>query len=134
MTTLVSIEGVGDVLAKKLIEAGVRTAEALLDKGATSKGRKALAEASGISEKSILEWVNRVDLARIKGVGSEFSDLLEAVGVDTVPELSHRVPENLLAKMVAVNTEKKLVRRLPTLNQVTDWVAQAKALPRVVEY
>jgi predicted flap endonuclease-1-like 5' DNA nuclease len=88
----------------------------------------------GISEKLILEWVNHVDLFRIKGVASEYSDLLEEAGVDTVPELAQRKPENLYQKIVETNQAKKLVRKLPTAAQVADWVAQAKALPRKVNY
>jgi predicted flap endonuclease-1-like 5' DNA nuclease len=82
----------------------------------------------------ILEWVNLADLLRIKGLGEEFSDLLEEAGVDTVPELAQRNPENLHQKMVEVNEAKNLVRRVPGLAQVTDWVAQAKELPRVITY
>jgi len=134
MTKLADIEGVGPVYAGKLEAAGVKDEEALLKMGATSKGRKEIAEKSGISEKLILEWVNRVDLARIKGIGSEYADLLEASGVDTVVELATRKPENLVAKMTEVNEAKKLVRKLPTLGQVEDWVKQAKDLPRAVSY
>lgn len=134
MTSLVTVEGIGDVYAGKLKEAGVATAEALLEVGATPKGRKELAEKSGISGDLILKWVNRVDLFRIKGVGEEYSDLLEAAGVDTVVELATRKPENLLEKMTSVNEAKKLVRRLPVLSQVKDWVEQAKSLPRKISY
>jgi predicted flap endonuclease-1-like 5' DNA nuclease len=134
MTKIAEIEGVGDVYQKKLALAGVATTEALLEKGASPKGRKEVAEKSGISDGLILQWVNHVDLFRIKGVGSEYSDLLEAAGVDTVPELAQRNPENLLEKITAVNQEKKLVRRLPVLTQIKNWVEQAKILPRVVTY
>lgn len=78
--------------------------------------------------------MNRVDLARIKGIGEEYADLLEAAGVDTVPELAQRKPENLYQKLVEVNAAKKLVRQLPIELKVADWVAQAKDLPRVVTY
>jgi predicted flap endonuclease-1-like 5' DNA nuclease len=105
-----------------------------LEKGATPQGRKALAEQTGISGKLILEWINRADLYRIKGVSEEYSDLLEAAGVDTVPELAQRNAENLYAKLGEVNAAKKLVRRLPTQSQVSNWIEQAKALPRVVTY
>jgi len=134
MTALIELEGVGEVYAKKLKELGVATTAALLERGATPKGRKELAEAAGISEKLILEWVNLADLFRIKGIGSEYSDLLEEAGVDTVVELASRIPENLHAKILEINQAKKLVRRPPTLDQVKDWVEQAKALPRVVTY
>lgn len=108
--------------------------EDLLKAGATKKGRQTLAEKTGISETLILEWVNLSDLFRIKGVGEEYSDLLEEAGVDTVVELAKRVPENLHAKMLEVNEEKKLVRQPPGVKQVQDWVAQAKKLQRKVEY
>jgi predicted flap endonuclease-1-like 5' DNA nuclease len=134
MTALVDIEGVGEKYAEKLKVAGVGSTEALLEKGKNPAGRKKIAEASGVSEKLVLEWVNRVDLARIKGVGSEYADLLESSGVDTVVELSKRVPENLLKKMEEINTTKKLVRKMPVLSQVADWVEQAKKLPRIISY
>ncbi|WP_322793907.1 DUF4332 domain-containing protein [Bellilinea sp.] len=134
MTALAKIEGIGEKYAAKLQAAGVNTLEGLLEKGKTPPGRKALAEATGISEKLILEWVNLADLFRIKGIGEEYSDLLEEAGVDTVVELAQRNPENLLAKMTEINEQKKLVRRLPVLSQVQDWVEQAKNLPRVIEY
>ena len=134
MPSIIDIEGVGPSFAKKLKEAGVATTDALLVAGATPKGRKDLAAKAGIDEGKILEWVNRADLYRIKGVGSEYSDLLENSGVDTVVELSKRVPANLFAKMVEVNKAKKLVRKMPIEPQIKDWIEQAKALPRKVSY
>lgn len=134
MTALSKIEGIGPKYEVVLKKAGVASVEALLKSGSTPKGRKVLTETSGISDKLILEWVNHADLFRIKGVGEEYSDLLEEAGVDTVVELAKRVPANLFEKMVAVNLEKKLVRQLPTLKMVAEWVAQAKTLPRVIEY
>ncbi len=134
MTALIDIEGIGEAYAVKFKTVGVTTVEKLLDAGCTPKGRKELAEKTGISEALILKWVNHSDLYRIKGVGSEYSDLLEAAGVDTVVELATRKAENLVAKMQEVNKAKKLVRNLPVLSQVTDWVEQAKKLPRVITY
>ncbi len=134
MTALASIEGIGEKYQAALKAAGVGSVEALLEKGKTPQGRKALAEAAGIGEKLILEWVNHADLFRIKGIGEEYSDLLEEAGVDTVVELAQRNPVNLLEKMTEINAQKKLVRRLPLLSQVEDWVAQAKKLPRIITY
>ena len=134
MAKLTTVEGIGEIYAQKLHNAGIATTGALLDKGATPQGRQTLAEEAGISDKLILEWVNHADLFRIKGVGEEYADLLEEAGVDTVPELAQRNPANLHAKLGEVNAAKKLVRRLPTAAQVTDWVEQAKALPRVITY
>jgi len=134
MPRLEIIEGIGPVYAAKLREAGIATTEALLKKGASRQGRQELAARTGLSEGQILEWVNHADLFRIKGIGPEYADLLEAAGVDTVPELAQRNPDNLYQKLIEVNAAKKLVRRLPTLDMVKDWVAQAKALPRVIEY
>jgi len=131
---LTEIEGVGAVYAQQLREAGIETTQGLLKKGASPGGRKEIAEQTDISPKLILEWVNHVDLFRIRGVAEEYADLLEEAGVDTVPELAQRNAENLYQKMVAVNLEKKLVRRLPALTQVSDWVQQAKQLPRVINY
>ncbi len=126
MTKLSVIEGIGEAYAAKLEEAGINSIEALLETCCEKKGRKAIAEQTGISEKLILNWVNRADLARIKGVSTQYADLLECAGVDTVPELAQRKPENLQAKMAEVNAEKKLVRKVPSVSQVEQWVAQAK--------
>ena len=134
MTAIKDIEGIGDVFTKKLQAMGVSTVEALLEKGATKKGREDVAKDAGIDEHKILEWVNRADLYRIKGIGSEYSDLLEAAGVDTVVELSKRRADNLTEKMVEVNVAKKLVRRVPTQQMVEGWIAEAKTLPRIVSY
>jgi len=134
MAKLEYVEGIGEKYADKLREAGVTSTDKLLELGSTPKGRAELAEKTGISEKLILEWVNHVDLFRIKGVGQEYADLLEEAGVDTVPELAQRNAENLYAKMAEVNEAKKLVRVLPTQEDVSDWVAQAKQLPRVIQY
>jgi predicted flap endonuclease-1-like 5' DNA nuclease len=134
MAKLDEVEGIGKGYIAKLNEAGIQTTQDLYEKGATPKGRKEIAEKSGISEKMILEWVNHVDLYRIKGIGSEYADLLECAGVDTVPELATRKPENLVAKMAEVNEQRKLVRRLPVLSEVEAWVEQAKKLPKVITY
>ena len=134
MTRIQEIEGIGPVYAGKLAELGIETVEALLERGASPKGRKALVEGSGISAKLILEWVNRADLARVKGVGEEYADLLELAGVDTVPELAQRNPQNLHQKMTEINDERPVVRRLPSLSAVQGWVAQAKELGRVITY
>ena len=129
---LEEIEGIGTVYAAKLEAAGVKSIEELLQQGASRRGRDEIATKSGISGTLILEWVNHADLMRIKGVGSEYADLLEAAGVDSLPELAQRSPANLAARLEAVNAEKKLVRRVPTEGEVTDWVRQAQSLPRVV--
>ncbi len=131
---IIDIEGVGDVYAAKLVAAGIEKVDQLLAKGATPAGRKALAEETGIADGLILKWTNHADLFRIKGVGPQFSDLLEASGVDTVKELKHRVPENLQAKLEEVNAQKHLVRRVPALKEVVKMVEQAKALPAVMTY
>jgi predicted flap endonuclease-1-like 5' DNA nuclease len=134
MTNLLKIEGIGEKNALKLQKAGVKKLEDLLTAATTPKAREGLAQQSGISEKLILEWVNLADLFRIKGVGEEYSDLLEEAGVDTVPELAQRNGENLFAKMTEVNTKKNLVNKLPSVDQVKDWIEQAKKLDRIVKY
>ena len=134
MAKLTEIEGIGEAYAQKLQEAGVGTLEQLLEKGAAPAGRKEIAEKTGVSEKLILRWANMADLFRIKGVGEEYADLLEAAGVATVPELAQRNPENLHNKLAEVNEAKNLVRRVPTQGEVSEWVGQAKQLPRVLTY
>jgi predicted flap endonuclease-1-like 5' DNA nuclease len=134
MASIIDVEGIGPVYAEKLKKAGIVTTDTLLEKGATPKGRKDLADKIGIGDGLILEWVNHVDLYRINGVGSEYADLLEEVGVDTVVELAQRNAEHLVQKMEEVNKSKKVVRKIPVLSQVEDWVAQAKKLPRAISY
>jgi predicted flap endonuclease-1-like 5' DNA nuclease len=134
MASIVQVEGIGEAYAERLRAAGIRTTDALLESGATAKGRKEIEEKTGIAHSLILEWVNHVDLWRIKGVAEEYSDLLEEAGVDTCPELAQRRADNLYEKLVAVNQENQLVRRLPTQSQVANWIEQAKALPRIDMY
>ncbi len=134
MADLTTVEGIGESYGKKLQEAGVGSMETLLQQGATPGGRKEIAEKTGINDTLILRWVNHVDLFRIKGIGGEYAELLEAGGVDTVPELAQRNGENLFQKLETVNQEKNLVRKPPTLSQVNDWITQANQLPRVVTY
>ncbi len=131
---VIDIEGVGDVYAQKLIAAGIEKVSELLEKCATPKGRKELAEATDISDKLILRWTNHADLFRIKGIGPQFAELLEAAGVDTVKELRHRVAENLQPKLEETNAEKHLVRRVPALKEVIKMINQANELPPVVTY
>lgn len=131
---IIDIEGIGPTYAAKLSAVGIRTTAALLKKGASPDGRKEIAASTGIGHELILEWVNLADLYRIKGVGSEYSDLLEESGVDTVLELSKRLPENLRTRMLEVNQAKILVNKMPGLKQVDRWIREAKKLPRVVNY
>jgi predicted flap endonuclease-1-like 5' DNA nuclease len=134
MPSIIDIEGVGATYAEKLKAAGVKTTAKLLEVGGTPKGRKELAEKTGIGDGLILKWVNAADLFRIKGIAGQYSELLEAAGVDTVVELSKRKADNLHAKLTEVNDAKKKVRSLPSLEKVADWIKQAKDLPRAVKY
>ncbi len=134
MTHIADIEGIGEIYAKSLADKGITTTEALLEKCATPTGRKALAQETGLSGKLVLKWANRADLARIKGIGSEYADLLEAAGVDTVPALARRNAGNLHKALDSANEEKSLVRKVPAESQVSDWVEQAKGLPRILKY
>ncbi|MDO4959195.1 MAG: DUF4332 domain-containing protein [Prevotellaceae bacterium] len=128
------IEGIGDVYAEKLTAVGIKTTEELLAKCATPKGRKDLAEETGISDKLILKWTNHADLMRINGIAGQFAELLEAAGVDTVKELKHRVPANLKEKLDEVNAVKNLVNRVPNLPEVEKMIEQAKELEAIITY
>lgn len=128
------IEGIGPALGEKLRAAGINTVDKLLEKAATKKQRQSLAEETGISEKQILKFTNMADLFRLNGVGQEYAELLEVAGVDTVPELAQRNAANLTAKMEEVNEAKNLTRKTPSAAEVEKWIAQAKELPRVIEY
>jgi predicted flap endonuclease-1-like 5' DNA nuclease len=128
------IEGVGVKFAAMLAKAGIKNTKQLLDRAATRKGRKEVSQATGVDEQLILKWANMCDLMRIKGVGEEFSELLEVAGVDTVKELAKRRADNLRQAMVDANGKRKLVRQLPSLGQCENWVKQAKELPPVMSY
>jgi predicted flap endonuclease-1-like 5' DNA nuclease len=134
MPNLEEIEGVGGAYAAKLAEAGLSTTDDLLAAGGTAEGRAGIAGQTGIPESVILEWVNHADLFRIKGVGSEYADLLEAAGVDTVPELAQRNAASLTTALETANEAKSLVRAVPSESQVADWIEQASKLDRAVHH
>jgi len=127
------VEGIGPAYAEKLAAVGVATTEELLSSGATASGRDKLAEAAGVSGTLILKWVNRVDLMRIPGVGSEYSDLLEMAGVDSPAELAQRNAANLAQTFQeAVAARLGTVRRVPSEETVAGWIAEAAKLPKIV--
>ncbi len=132
--SIAKIEGIGASFTKKLQATGIRSTAALLERAKDPKGRKALAAESGIDEGKLLKWANMADLMRIKGVGEEYSELLEAAGVDTVKELKTRNAANLTKAMAEANAKKKLVRQIPAETAVTRWISQAKSLPAMLTY
>lgn len=129
-----TIEGIGPVMGEKLKTVGITTTEGLLEAAKAPKGRKELAEKTGIAEKTVLKWANMADLMRIKGVGEEYSELLEAAGVDTVKELKMRNAANLTKAMAEVNATRKLVRALPAESMVQKWIDEAKTLSPMLTY
>lgn len=128
------IEGIGPAYEAKLKEIGIGSVEKLLEKGASAKGREEIESQTGIDHKRVLDWVGMADLFRVKGIASQFAELLKGAGVDTIKELRNRNAANLQKKMEEVNEEKKLTRAVPSLSQVEDWVAQAKELEPMVTY
>ena len=134
MNSITLVEGIGPAYANKLRAAGIGTCQKLLDRGATPRGRKEIVERTGIPDKAVRQWVNQVDLYRVRGVRQQYARLLEEAGVDTVPGLAKRNPENLYHKMVAINEERQIVHQVPTRAKVADWIEQARHLPRVVTY
>ncbi len=134
MATISDIEGIGEKQATILADSGIKTVESLLVAAGSAPQRKKLSEVTGISESKLLDWVNRADLYRIDGIGSEFSDLLEVAGVDSVPELAQRNAENLRTTLAELNEKKQIVRQLPSVQQITDFINQAKTLDKVVTH
>ena len=128
------VEGIGPVIGEKLRACGVKNTNGLLSAAKTPAKRRSLAKDSGLSTKQVLKFANMVDLYRIKGIGSEFAELLEASGVNTVRQLALRNPASLAAKLETVNKTKKLTRRVPDEAAVKKWITQAKTLPRALEY
>jgi len=131
---ITDIEGIGPAFADRLKCLRIRTTSRLLEAAKSPRGRKTLAEQTGIEPSRILKWANMADMMRIKGIGEEYSELLEAAGVDTVRELKHRNPKNLAQAMAAANARRKLVRLLPSEKAVTKWIAEAKSLPLKISY
>jgi len=131
---IIKLRGLTVELEAKLLERGIRTSDQLLEAARTPDGRKELATYAGVEPRVILELANRADLARVKGIGGVFSDLLEHAGVDTVKELATRRPDNLYVKLIETNARERLAGRAPTRRAVQAWVAQAKDLPTVLEY
>ena len=134
MASITKIEGIGPKKAKMLAKCGVKTTNGLLKCTAKPADRKQLAKESGCTPAEVLAWANKADLMRVKGVGEEYSDLLEAAGVDTVKELRNRNAANLTEAMLAKNAKKKLVRRPPALSEVEGWIKHAKTLDVVLTY
>jgi predicted flap endonuclease-1-like 5' DNA nuclease len=132
--SLMDIEGIGPLMAAKLKTVGIRTTEGLLEAAKNVKGRKALAAKVGVDEKTVLKWANMADRMRIKGVGEDYAELLQAAGVDTVRELKYRNIGNLAKAMAKANREKKLVSVLPSEGRVKRWIEQAKSLPVKISY
>lgn len=128
------IEGIGPAYGEKLGTAEIRTTDDLIEQCASAQGRKAVAEKTGLSEKHLLNWSNKADMMRISGIGPQFSELLEASGVDTVKELQHRNAENLAAKMEEVNAEKKLSRTSPSVSVVKEWIEAAKGMKPTISH
>lgn len=134
MHRISTIEGIGPTYQRRLDAVGIHTTEELLNMCKKRSSRHHLAEDTGISEKMILRWTNHADLYRIKGIGEEYADLLEAAGVDTVPELGRRNPEHLYEALRIINDDKRLVKKIPSENQIQHWVQEAKTLPRMITY
>ena len=134
MAKLTAIEGIGVTAERRLKAAGIGSTEALLKACCTRRSRREIASRTALDEKKLLRFVSHADLMRIKGVGGEYAELLEASGVDSVPELKQRNAANLREAMVAANSAKRrrLVRQLPSEEMVTGWVKQAKRLGRKV--
>lgn len=131
---LEAIEGIGDAWGGKLRGAGIKSTTDLLKACGTPEGRKAHADSSGFSEATLLKWANHCDLLRVKGIGAQYADLLEAAGVDTVIELANRNPQNLYETLGKANAERRRVRQLPSAKAIGGWVKQAKKLKRMVHY
>jgi predicted flap endonuclease-1-like 5' DNA nuclease len=134
VSALTSIEGIGPQLAEALKDQGVGSVEKLLEAGRTRVSRMELAAATGIDEDRLLRFINHADLMRVKGIGGEYAELLEAAGVDTVVELAQRNADRLQQQLVTTNEERSLVRTLPAASRVRQWIAQANQLARVVQH
>jgi predicted flap endonuclease-1-like 5' DNA nuclease len=128
-----TIEGIGPTYGNKLRNSGVRVVEDLLRAGSTRRKRRILANKVGVAPGTLLKWVYRADFFRIRGIGTQYSSLLESAGVNTVADLSRRNPKNLYAKLREINRKKNLVRRIPPYRTIQGWIKSAGNLIRIVE-
>ena len=134
MAAIESIGSIESAQARQFRRSGIRTTDAFLRRAATFEGRCDLAARVSLTEPRILELALQIDLMRIKGLGTRYGEMLNAAGVFTVHELRSRNPETLLAMIVQINDRRRLVRRLPTLDRVAEWVAEAQILQSLVEH
>jgi predicted flap endonuclease-1-like 5' DNA nuclease len=131
---ITDIGGIDGDVAMALKSAGIRSTMKLLEEARTVKGRRVLAEKTGVAEKQLLCWANTADRMRIKGISKEYAELLQAAGVDTVKELRYRSPANLAKAMADANKKHKLVRLLPSEKVVCRWIEQAQKLDLKIKY
>lgn len=131
---IIEIEGIGAVYSAKLAEAGIKSTDDLLAKCGDRKGRKKMADATGLTEHQLLKWANLADLMRINGIGTQYSELLEAAGVDTIKELRNRKADNLTEKIAEVHAAKKLTRAKPARSMVERWIAEAKSMEPAITH
>jgi predicted flap endonuclease-1-like 5' DNA nuclease len=134
MHAIGEIEDIDGGNEARLVGLGVRTTDDFLARAATPAGRSGLAAAVSVTEAVVLKWANCADLMRVDGIGMQFADLLEEAGVDTIPELAQRNAHNLHERVVQLNTQRALAGRAPTAPEIESWIAQAQALPRILEY
>ena len=133
-SSISELVGLGPSFAIKMKNIGIRTTEKLLETAKSVKGRQMLAEKTEIDQAQLLRVANLIDRMRIKGVGQEYAELLEAVGVVTVKELRYRNPARLAEAMVQANAKRKLVRVLPSEHTIERWIDHAKKLPVKISY
>ncbi|MGD2144816.1 MAG: DUF4332 domain-containing protein [Anaerolineae bacterium] len=132
MAEVTEIGGIGQVYAQRLAEARIGTTQVLLKRGATSEGREKIAKKAGVSARRVLTWVNKADLMRIKGVGKEYANLLDAAAVHTVKQLAQQRPDRVTEKLLTVNEERYLVQRVPGQETVEEWIKAARHLPPIL--
>lgn len=128
------ISGMTEDVALALNMQGVKYSHHLLERVRTPSQRRLLAHELGVDEKVVLRWANHADLIRIHGIGPQYAEFFEAAGVDTVRELAHRVPENLVAKLEEVNAANPMTKRIPALKEVKRYVKEAQQLEPMLEY
>lgn len=132
--TIEEIEGIGKEYGDKLRAVDIQTTADLLRRCGTKKGREGVSTESGVSEKLLLDWVNRADLMRINGVAEEYADLMEVAGVDTVKELATRNADNLAEALATANAEKKCTDRVPSAETVKKWIDEAGTMEAMVSH
>lgn len=134
MTSLAKLISIGENNADRLGRLGIDTPVALILSGASSKGRKEIADKTGLKGATILMWVRQAELFRLMGFGEQDANLLQLAGVIDASDLAHQQPALFYQTLLQVKQKTNTFYQIPTLSQLTKWINQSKRMLRLITY